>query len=295
MLKWSAPILTNTNSRFWRTYEFASSVTFLILFICVLVFLIGDKTELAWAVKALIWTTIGIVFVDVLKFKLTGSSKDKPLRKWLSFRWAQRYRPEEILILPNDFVGEVKDLRYSRCNRCGAFHGFVSEDGVTERICAFRGCKEVVVSSDEYAQRASEKFRKKEGRSAIFAEVRLTPFRFLYRYSWVIAEHIFKLFSWMLITCAVLAAGQHLANDVIEYAGIFLCVFWVMNFVVICFRAMTFVQDEMIQWSNTDEENRIIKRGIAFCVSIILVVAMWQLIVVTLNIFSEVYSNVKLF
>ena len=295
MLKWFFRIFTNTNSRSWRTYEFASSVAFLILFTCVVVFLMGDKTEFAWTVKVLIWTTSGIVFVDVLKYKLTGSAKDKPLRKWFSFRWAQRYRPGEILILPNNFVGEVKDLRYSRCNSCGAFHGFVSEDGVTERVCAFRGCKEVVVSSDEYAQGTSEKFRKKEERSAIFTEVRLSPFRFFYRYSWVIAEHIFKLFSWMLIACAVLAAGQHLVNDVIEYAGIFLCVLWVMNFVVICFRTMTFVQDEMIQWSNKDEENRIIKQGIAFSVSMILVVAMWQIIVVTLSIFSEVYSNVKLF
>ena len=99
----------------------------------------------------------------------------------------------------------------------------------------------------------------------------------------------------MVIACAVLAAGKHLLNDVIEYAGIFLCVLWVTNFVVICFRAMTFVQDEMIQWSNKDEENRIIKQGISFSISMILVVDMWKIIVVTLSIFSEVYSNVTLF
>ena len=71
----------------------------------------------------------------------------------------------------------------------------------------------------------------------------------------------------MLISCAVFAAGRHLKkNDVIEYIGIFLCVIWVINFVIVCFRAMTGVQDEMIEWSHNGEENRVIGSNSIFCV-----------------------------
>ena len=116
-----------------------------------------------------------------------------------------------------------------------------------------------------------------------------------YRHSWTIAEHTFRLLSWMLISCAVLAAGRHLKNDVIEYTGIFLCVIWVINFVIVCFRAMTGVQDEMIEWSHNGEENRVIKGATVFSVSMAVVILMSQLIPLTLKTFSEVYSNIKLF
>ena len=295
MIKALATALQNTNNRIWRTYEWVSIVVLAISFTCVSVFLIGAKPELAWTVKIFIMLIISVVFVDVLKYKITGSAKDKPLRKWFSVRWAQRYKPEEILIPPNDFTGDVTHLKRSRCNRCGAFHGFSGEEGESKRICSFRGCKELVSSSDEYAQLASKIFRKKEERSAIFAEVRLTPFRFLYQHSWAISEHIFKLFSWMLVACTVLAVGQHKNNNVIEYAGIFFCVLWIINFLITCFRAMIFVQDEMIEWSNKDEENRTMKHVISFTVTMSLVLVMLLLIRVTLNLFSEVFSYIPSF
>ena len=295
MIKSLARTLTNTNSRFWRIYELVSSAVFFVLLSCVMVFLIGEKLELLWTAKVLILSVVGIVICDVLKYKITGSSKDKPLRKWFSFRWAQRYRPEETLILPKDNTDDVKHLKYSRCNKCGVLHGFSGEEGKSERVCSFRGCKELVSSSDEYASSASEKFRIKKERVAVFAQVRLAPFRFLYRHSWTITEHTFKLFSWMLIACAVLAAGRHLKNDVIEYTGIFICVIWVINFVIVCLRAMTFIQDEMIEWSHNGEENRVIKLAISFSVSMVVAMFMLQLIPLSLKAFGEVYSNIKLF
>ena len=103
MMKSLARTLTNTNSGFWRIYELVSSAVFLVLLSCVTVFLIGEKSELVWTVKVLIWSVVGIVIIDVLKYRITGSAKDKPLRKWFSFRWAQRYRPEETLsAMPRD-------------------------------------------------------------------------------------------------------------------------------------------------------------------------------------------------
>ncbi len=295
-MNWLFQILADTNSRLWLTYEWVSFTILLVLFTYVLVFLFGDNQKLTWAIKLLTWSIVGIAFIDVLKYRITEASKDKPLRKWLSFRWAQRYRPEEMLILPNDFRGEVTDLKISRCNRCGAFHGFLNERNESERICSFRGCNELVSTSDEYVLRTTQKFRKKEERSVIFAEVRSIPFRFFYRYSWVITEHIFKLFSWILLACAVLATGRHLKNDIIEYAGIFLGVLWIINFFIICFKAVIFVQDELINWSNKDEVKLMgIKGIIAFIVAMVLVLFMVQFVIFTLKLISEVYSNINLF
>ena len=294
-MNWLVQILADTNSRFWRTYEWASFAILLVLFVCVLVFYFGENPKVGWALTLLLWSFVGIVFVDNLKYRFTGASKDKPLRKWFSFRWAQKFRPEEVFILPNDFQGELTDLKISRCNRCGTYHGFLREKNDSERICSFHGCKELVSVSDEYVLRTSHKFRKKEERSVIFAEVRSLPFRFLYRYFWVIAEHIFKLLSWMLLACAVLAGGQHIENDTIEYAGIFFCVLWIINFFVISFKATIFVQDELIIWSKKDEIKRNIKEIIAFIVSMILVLFMLQFVVLTLNLISEVYTHINFF
>ena len=295
MTRWLARILSDTNSRFWRAYELASSSALVVLFLGVLVFLFGDNPEFMWIVKFVIPAIAIITFVDVLKYRLTGNTKDKPLRKWFSLRWAQRYKPEETLILPDGFTGEVTHLTFVRCGKCGAFHGFSSEEEESERICSFRRCKELVSCSDEYARRASEKLRKKEGRSTILGEVRSAPFRLLYLYSWTVSEHTFKLFSWMLISCGTLAAGRHLKNYVIEYVGISLCVLWAISFVVICFRAMTLVQDKMIEWSKEGKENRIIRRSIAFATSMALAIFLSQMIPIVLNIFSEIYSNIALF
>ena len=273
----------NTNSRFWRVYELLSALVFLSLMIFASVFFIGEKYELAWALKILIWSWMTIVLMDFMKYRLTGSPKDKPVRKWFSFRWAQRYKPEEIVVFPDKYTGDPEDLRYSLCKKCSALHSFEKDQENPERICSVHGCKELVLSSDEYVSGASEIIRKKRERAAVFAHVRFAPFRFLYQHSWTISEHTYKLFSWMLITCAVLAAGRHLNNETIEYMGIFFCILWVVNFVITCFRAMTYVQDEMIAWSAEGEDNQVAKKGVAFSVSFALVIVMWQLVMLTVG------------
>ena len=287
--------LASTNSLIWRIYEWVSSLTFLALILGVVVVLIVDISKLVLAIKPAFLIIVCIVFIDILKYKITRSPKDKPLRKWFSFRHAQRYKPEETVIVPKEFRGDETDLKPSRCYQCGAIHKFSSVKDVSERICSVRGCRELVSSSDEYVQRASKKFRKREERSAIFADVRKLPLLFFFRHSWVIADHIFKLFSWMLLSCAVLAAGRHLDNSIIEYAGIFLCAIWLISFVTICFRAMMFVQDEMIDWSNKGAKQQLIKTFISFTTTMILVQVMVLFIVFTLDLITEVYSHINLF
>ncbi len=295
MLKRIVPVLINTDSCFWRAYEWISCVVFIVTIVCVSIFLIGKDSGLAWTLDLCVWSTICIVFIDILKYKITKSSKDKPLRKWFSFRWAQKHKPNEVIILPTGFTGDVAHLKQSHCYRCGALHGFLREGDESERVCSFSGCDELVLFSDEYAECAFKKFRKNEERSTIFLEIRLLPLRFFYRNLWKISEHIFKLFSWMLISSVMLATGQNLENAYIEYAGFSLCVLWIITLFVTCFRAMVFTQDEMIEWSNTDSEFRIMKQVISFIIAMILVLVMMQLIYATLRLFKEVFSNIKLF
>ena len=300
-------IFTNANSLFWKIYELISAI---IVALCgmiivgnILIILISNYYGHIWmeyreqrlidliAISA--WVIFAVILIDIVKFNLTGSQKDELIRKWFSFRWAQKYKPDEVLIVPDNYTGNREDLLIVICGKCGANHGFVDNDNLEMmRVCDLYGCRELISTTLEYRQVAMGKSIKRKEYTKLVRDIRSTPFRFYYRESWKITEYVFKLCAWMMFACAILAGGIRLENHSIKVLGIILCILWISNLFVSINKAMFHIQDEMISWSNKGNQLLIFKKILAIILSFIFSALAIQLILISLDLFVEIYSNI---
>lgn len=257
--------LRNTHSSFWRIYENASALLFLMMALSVAAWVWstfgntgGHSTSFpewtTWLGRNFSQPIMVIIAVDFIKYALTGSARDLPIRKWFSFRWAQKFKPHELIVVPKNYEGDKTDLVMQRCNRCGALHGFYPT--ATEvRACSVYGCKEVITppqwpgnnSSNEAALQSKVPAENNAQTSrepiSVFDEIDSTPLRWILKHAWVIADHAFKLTTWMIGASALLAFGVGLGNLYIIAFVVGLMILWIVALVSILFKVICYFQD----------------------------------------------------
>ena len=261
--------LTDTFSLFWRIYENVSAfilIVFCVLFSVVLwnefapnydIFVLQIQND-NWFAPTFISTLSWIIVADFIKFIITRSPRDNPFRKWFSFRWAQKFKPNEVVVLPYGYEGDRSDLRFTRCKRCGVFHGFKSDE-IKDRLCQFNKCNETIVAPVLDTETTSRETissvavgkddvgnidtRTRRDPDAIFDEINFAPLRWAFKHAWVISEHAFKLAAWMTAAAAVAALGTRLENQVIVGFGVALSGLWIVALAATLFKTTGYIFD----------------------------------------------------
>jgi len=172
-MRWLIRQLTNRNSGWWKLYEVVSPYIVFLFF----GFLFGVFTGIASVIikmwlgdhpyHELILHWMGIyspffvgcltcvMLIDLAKFRLTGDPRDKPGRKWWSREYAQRFLPNEVILMPGDHivrVSEAADLQIAvmsitNCSKCDVTHAFGVEE-TAPRTCLLYGCGATVPRSE---------------------------------------------------------------------------------------------------------------------------------------------------
>ena len=88
--------------------------------------IIYATTSVAWMIKS-----------DWVKYRITKDPRDKPFRKWFSFRYAGHYKPDEISYTPDGFEGDLIKLIPTICPKCNVTHLFAPDEKESRR-CPYR-------------------------------------------------------------------------------------------------------------------------------------------------------------
>lgn len=311
--------LTDTFSLFWRIYEYVSAfilVVFIVLFSVVLWNSIAPIYDLFtlqiqnvfWFAPTLVGTLSWIIAADFVKFILTRSPRDNPLRKWFSFRWAQKFKSNEVVVLPSGYEGDRSELRFTRCKRCGVFHGFKSDE-IKDRLCQFNRCKETIIapvldteatSGETISSVAVGKddigtidTRTRRDPDAIFDEINFTPLRWAFKHAWVISEYAFKLAAWMTIAAAVAALGTRLENQVIVGFGVALAGLWIVALAATLFKTTGYVFDSAHnKWVHGYKHREYSSVFISVILTGIFVLPMMHLLFLLIAALADVFASV---
>lgn len=146
--------LTKREHWFWNAYEVTTTLAGLLFMAATALFVwnllataLGWPTVLAdkatWIVGTALGAAVWVMKADILKYKITRDPRDEPSRKWVSFKYAKKYLPNEVIFVPDGYEGDRSDLKITRCPKCHAFHGFMAED-LAPRKCRYYGCGEMV-------------------------------------------------------------------------------------------------------------------------------------------------------
>ncbi len=160
--------LVDRNSRWWQFYE-ATSPWAAAFFVAIF---LGEFTgfidlvlsETAYSIKFNAWIEefkpfllhplLVIIGLDYFKFKITGDPRDQVSRKYWSVKNAQRYLPNEVVMMPGNHLVEVSTavnlqiaaMPIVTCPKCSVIHAFNSDE-TDSRTCIFYGCGEPISNS----------------------------------------------------------------------------------------------------------------------------------------------------
>lgn len=145
--------LRKRNHWLWKVYEYVTALigwTFLVVLTAYFwnsiatLFewptIYADRSE--WYYGLLGGCIAWIIKFDFFKYRMTRDPRDEPIRKWFSFKYAQRFKPSEVLIVPDGYAGDRKDLKLTKCPKCFVWHGFLNHED--SRQCEFYGCSQKV-------------------------------------------------------------------------------------------------------------------------------------------------------
>ncbi len=150
----------DTESQFWRLYEKTTAIfgwTLLISFVLSIWNNLAGMFSLptilneynGWFYGTFIGSLIWILKADRIKYRITKDPRDELFRKWWSFKYAQKYRPEEVVMIPDNYSGDRSGLKMTKCPKCGVTHGFLPDEEKM-RVCKYYECGEIV--STPYSQ-----------------------------------------------------------------------------------------------------------------------------------------------
>ena len=146
--------IRDTESRFWRLYEKITAVFGWTLLISLLLSAWNYIAEIfslptilneynGWFYGTFIGSLLWILKADRMKYRITKDPRDELFRKWLSFKYAQKFRPEEVVMIPDNYSGDRSDLKMTICPKCSVTHGFLpNEENMRE--CKYYECGEMV-------------------------------------------------------------------------------------------------------------------------------------------------------
>ena len=308
--------LFDTYSVFWRIFEAVSSLVgwAVMLWVAVStwnVIAAADKmgaADISAIASNIPYVLVGMIClwtIDFFKFCFTRSPRDNPFRKWLSFKWAQKFKPNEVIVLPHGYTGDQSDLNLTSCPKCQVTHGF-RQDETESRICQFNRCGEKVAPPPVDADGATESAKINEARNTIasehepkgekpktiYDEIKFAPLRVVLKYSWVVSEHAFKLAAWMAGASALFAFGQRIDDPIVSGFGIGFSILWAITLASIIFKATTFVLDGIVDnWVYGKKRNNVIYILMSAVVTAVVVVPMTQIFLLSIGIFLRKFSK----
>ena len=298
--------LTDTYSIFWRVYEsIAALIGWIFLFSLTLSVwnIFAPKFNLAqfyegdsdWIVRTFWGALLWIIFADVIKYAITRSHRDSPFRKWFSFKWGQRFKPDEVVIFPTGYDGPRESLKLTKCGNCGVRHAFAPEE-IENRICALNRCGGIVEAPVLDVQTPTPQGPVEDERNAqtgdnqqdIIDEIGWAPLRFLFRHAWTIAEHAFKLTAWMVGASAVAAFGQKSESGTIMGLGLFLAAIWVTVLAATLFRVTGYLHDMALdQWILKKNRHPIVSIVLGAIIAAAVVLPAIQVFFALISVFLE--------
>ena len=145
--------MKNRNHTIWKMYEYITAfIGWVMLFSLILSFYNAIASSIGWYtifyeyntwffytfVGSLVW----IKKFDIIKYRITRDPRDEPFRKWFSFKYAQKYKPNEIIFTPNEWEHKDGISNIRTCPKCNySQYTNVLKDKI---CCNIYGCKEMI-------------------------------------------------------------------------------------------------------------------------------------------------------
>jgi len=301
--------LRDTYSLFWKIYERVTALLLLVFILAVLAAgwnvvatASGSGTLLEgkanWIGATLSVSVMLIMLGDIIKYALTGNPRDIPRRKWFSFRWAQKLKPSEVLMVPKGYEGDHADLVTVRCPRCGALHGF--EPGMSQpRQCMVYGCKETVnvpPPKGDGVQDTKKKVEVAVPRGPSFGdvvdEVENHFGKWVLRHAWTVAEHIFKLTAWMIGATAVAAFAKRAGSTAVAGFAVILWVVWLAAAGATFFKVTIYLQDfAFYRWIQGKFRRPMAELLVALAMTVLVAVPSTYLFFAFIKVFTEIFTS----